>query len=116
MHGNTGNDLPVVGGGKPEGFWRDPAQALDDALRKTLNEALEQVAQLSLSQAGKLLNVSEPTLRKLDRENEIEIISIGRSARIPLSSLRAYIERQREAARAKQQGWQDLADSLEAAS
>ncbi|MGD0764804.1 MAG: helix-turn-helix domain-containing protein [Dehalococcoidia bacterium] len=60
--------------------------------RKRMNELL-----VTCEEAGRRLHLSRTVVFELLRRNDLESIRIGRSRRIPVQALDAYVQRQREA-------------------
>jgi excisionase family DNA binding protein len=50
---------------------------------------------LTVSEAGRALAVGRTTVYELIRNGELEVIRIGRSTRIPVDAIRAFVDRQR---------------------
>lgn len=68
----------------------DGGSAKPDVIRKPQADKLG----LSFPEAARLLNVSTKTLRKWVRQYDLPCIRLGRSVRIPLDGLRAWVEEQ----------------------
>ena len=51
---------------------------------------------LTVEEGARRLHLSRTVIFELLRRGELESISIGRSRRIPVQALEAYVERQRE--------------------
>lgn len=68
---------------------------------------------LTVSAAARVLSIGRTTMYELFAADEIEVLHIGRAARVPVASIEAFVERRRRqrgtvrpttsAARAKQQ-------------
>jgi excisionase family DNA binding protein len=54
---------------------------------------------LTVKQAGLILSVGRTTTYELINAGELQVVHIGRSARVPLHSIEAYVERLRGAQR-----------------
>jgi excisionase family DNA binding protein len=52
---------------------------------------------VTCEEAGRRLHLSRTVVFELLRRNDLESIRIGRSRRIPVQALDAYVQRQREA-------------------
>jgi excisionase family DNA binding protein len=50
---------------------------------------------LTVAEAGRALAVGRTTIYELIRNGELEVIRIGRSTRIPVDAIAAFVERQR---------------------
>jgi excisionase family DNA binding protein len=50
---------------------------------------------LTVSEAGRALAVGRTTVYQLIRNRELEVIRIGRSTRIPVDAIAAFVDRQR---------------------
>ena len=59
---------------------------------------------LSVEDAGKALGVSRSTVYELIGSGDLEVVHIDRSARVPVESVRAYVDRLRSTARDRE-GW-----------
>lgn len=59
---------------------------------------------LSIEEAGHALGVRRTKVYELIRRGDLEVVHIDRSARVPVESVRAYVDRLRTAARDRE-GW-----------
>jgi excisionase family DNA binding protein len=81
--------------------------------RRQANQRGQEVLLLTMVDAARLLSVGRTTMYELVGTGEIEVVHIGRSARVPVAALEEFVERRRaggatvrpstRAARAKQQ-------------
>ena len=84
-----------------------------EAQRKQANQRGQRVLLLTMSEAARVLSVGRTTMYELVGAGEIEVVHIGRSARVPVGALEEFVERRRaggatvrprtSAARAKRQ-------------
>lgn len=68
------------------------------AVPGTGDEGLEAMAPLLLTipQAARVLSIGRTTLYELIGEQQIEVVHIGRCARIPVEAVRAFVDQQRQ--------------------
>lgn len=59
---------------------------------------------LSIEEAGHALGVRRTKVYQLIGRNDLEVVHIDRSARVPIESVRAYVDRLRSTARDRE-GW-----------
>ena len=59
------------------------------------NERTHGVLLLTVVEAARVLSIGRTTMYELVAAGEIETVHIGRSARVPVSSLEEYVERRR---------------------
>jgi excisionase family DNA binding protein len=81
--------------------------------RREENGHAREVLLLTINDAARLLSIGRTAMYELVDAGEIEVVHIGRCARVPVTTLEAFVERQRlggatvrsltSAARAKQQ-------------
>ena len=81
--------------------------------RRETNEHLRGVLLLTMIEAARVLSIGRTTMYELVAAGEIDVVHIGRSARVPVAAVEEYVERQRQrratvrsttsAARAKQE-------------
>ena len=81
--------------------------------RKQANQRGNEVLLLTMVDAARVLSVGRTTMYELVGAGEIEVVHIGRSARVPVAAVEEFVERQRRggatvrsttsAARAKRQ-------------
>lgn len=74
--------------------------------------AIEPDAELSPNEAAEILGVSRPFVRKLMKEQQLDFRKVGAHHRIPMESIEAYREREKER---KLEGMRVLADIEESA-
>jgi len=81
--------------------------------REQANQRGQRVLLLTMSDAARVLAVGRTTMYELVNAGEIEVVHIGRSARVPVAAVEEFVERRRRrgatvrpttsAARAKRQ-------------
>ena len=81
--------------------------------RKRADQRGQQVLLLTMSEAARVLSIGRTTMYELVGAGDIEVVHIGRCARVPVAALQVFVERRRRpgttvrsttsAARAKQQ-------------
>jgi excisionase family DNA binding protein len=71
-----------------------PAQATEPHERARGNGEFAPVL-LTVSEAGQALAVGRTTVYELIRSGQLEVIRIGRSTRIPVDAIAAFVDRQR---------------------
>lgn len=59
----------------------------------TESETIEQRLQVTVSEAARMLSYSLTTVRDLIRRGELQKVGHGRGTRIPVASLKAFVER-----------------------
>jgi excisionase family DNA binding protein len=83
------------------------------AERERANQRGREVLLLTMVDAARVLSIGRTAMYELVGAGEIEVVHVGRSARVPVAALREFVERRRaggatvrpstRAARAKQQ-------------
>ena len=63
--------------------------------RKHTNRHGEAVLLLTMVDAARVLSVGRTTMYELVSAGEIEVVHIGRSARVPVVALEAFVDRRR---------------------
>ena len=63
--------------------------------REQTNEHKHEVLLLTMVDAPRLLSVGRTTMYELVGAGEIEVVHIGRSVRVPVAAVEAFVERQR---------------------
>ncbi len=63
--------------------------------RGETTEHVRSVLLLTMIEAARALSIGRTTMYELVTAGEIDVVHIGRSARVPVASLEAYVERQR---------------------
>ena len=81
--------------------------------RRRADQRGQQVLLLTMSEAARVLSIGRTTMYELVGAGEIEVVHIGRSARVPVAGIEEFVERRRRrgttvrsttsAARAKRQ-------------
>ncbi len=67
-------------------------------MNETRNEPTERadgVLLLTIVEAARVLSIGRTTMYELVGAGEIEVVHIGRSARVPVAALEEYVERRR---------------------
>ena len=65
------------------------------AERKQANGRGHEVLLLTMVDAARVLSVGRTTMYELVGAGEIEVVHIGRAARVPVASIEAFVERRR---------------------
>ena len=72
-------------------------------------ERTDGVLLLTIVEAARALSIGRTTMYELVGAGEVEVVHIGRSARVPVAALEEYVERQRRArvtvSRSKEHRW-----------
>ena len=89
--------------GSPRGFlvaFRDRS-ALIQSMSENAQERTERsdgVMLLTIVEAARVLSIGRTTMYELVGAGEIDVVHIGRSARVPVEALHEYVDRQRRGA------------------
>ncbi len=86
--------------------------ALIQSMSENAKERIERadgVLLLTIVEAARVLSIGRTTMYELVGAGEIEVVHIGRSARVPVAALEEYVDRQRRAritvSRSKEHRW-----------
>ena len=86
--------------------------ALIQGMSENTHERTERpdgVLLLTMIEAARVLSIGRTTMYELVAADEIEVVHIGRSARVPVAALHEYVDRQRRAritvSRSKEHRW-----------
>jgi excisionase family DNA binding protein len=79
----------------------DHSHALIQGMSENAHERTERadgVLLLTMIEAARVLSIGRTTMYELAAAGEIEVVHIGRSARVPVGALEEYVDRQRRGA------------------